>query len=94
MAGTSQGAQGTNTGGMERSPAARRRQRQKLAAQQQRWAKKAGPVTVTQIVGAAEAACGWCAQDVDGQPIALYVGPGHRWWGHTVCVAAAKEAVM
>lgn len=43
----SRGKQGTSTAGMEYSAARRARKTKKLRAEENRWAAKAGPVTVT-----------------------------------------------
>ena len=49
--GTRQGAQGGNTGSVEWTPQARKRVKRARGRQEERWAAKAGPVTVAYLPG-------------------------------------------
>ncbi|HWH33505.1 MAG TPA: hypothetical protein VNU01_12615 [Egibacteraceae bacterium] len=49
MSGVRQGAQGTSTSGVEKSPARRARDAARRRRQEQSWAAKAGPVEVRRV---------------------------------------------
>lgn len=75
----------------ETSPVAARRRRTRSQRQQATWANRSGRVHVRPLLALEEGPCGGCVIPVRvGDQVALCVQGDGSWWGHQVCVAAAR----
>lgn len=55
------------------------------------WARRSGPVVTVPLLARVEGQCGACLWPVAvGDRTAKFVDEGSSWWGHALCVAAAR----
>lgn len=75
----------------ETSPAAAQRRRTRSARQQASWAQRSGEVATRPLLAREEHPCGACLLPVRvGDQIARFTDLMGSWWGHALCVAAAR----